>query len=46
MLLSLNTETRSELGVIRPLKEMEEMAEKKGVRLQGSGGRWQIVKAD
>ncbi|KAL8915657.1 MAG: hypothetical protein Q9172_006787 [Xanthocarpia lactea] len=46
VLLGLNSETRSELGGIGQLKEMEEMAEKKGVRLQGSGGRWQIVKAD
>ncbi|KAL8648051.1 MAG: hypothetical protein Q9226_006159 [Calogaya cf. arnoldii] len=46
VLLSLNSETRAELGAIRRPKEMEEMAKVKNVRLEANGGQWQIVKAD
>lgn len=46
VLLGLNSETRNEMGATRGTKEMEAMAERRNVRLEGSGGRWQIVKAD
>ncbi|KAL8980961.1 MAG: hypothetical protein Q9205_004112 [Flavoplaca limonia] len=46
VLLSLSSETRSDLGGIIRTKEMEEMAKKKYVRLESNGGQWQIMKAD
>ena len=45
-LLSLDAETRRELGVVRSLASMKEQARGYNVRLKRDGNEWQIVKGD
>ena len=45
-LLSLDAETRMELGVVRSPGSMKEQAQRYNVRLKRDGNEWQIVKGD